>query len=147
MTAGAVSAGGALIAGVTAAGAFASAGSVAEMDWAWGKATGADDKVLMLADADPRLMIPLLIWLVAYISLMRWTIRRAGPAATASSDATFANYSATNGFFTAAVADIALPKPVSGLVTDGTTANVTLTSTAGLSTGMVLVGPDRKSVV
>ena len=43
--------------------------------------------LLMLADADPRLMIPLLIWLVAYIALMRWTIRRAGPAATASSDA------------------------------------------------------------
>jgi ATP-binding cassette, subfamily B, multidrug efflux pump len=43
--------------------------------------------LLMLADADPRLMIPLLIWLVGYIALMRWTIRRAGPAATASSDA------------------------------------------------------------
>ncbi len=43
--------------------------------------------LIMLADADPRLMIPLLIWLVAYIGLMRWTIRRAGPAATASSDA------------------------------------------------------------
>ncbi|MFO1201877.1 MAG: ABC transporter ATP-binding protein [Tabrizicola sp.] len=43
--------------------------------------------LLMLADADPRLMIPLLLWLVGYIALMRWTIRRAGPAATASSEA------------------------------------------------------------
>lgn len=43
--------------------------------------------LLMLAEADPRLMVPLLLWLVAYVALMRWTIRRAGPAATASSDA------------------------------------------------------------
>lgn len=43
--------------------------------------------LLMLADADPRLMVPLLLWLVGYLALMRWTIRRAGPAATASSDA------------------------------------------------------------
>ncbi len=35
--------------------------------------------LLMLAEADPRLMIPLLLWLVAYLALMRWTIRRAGP--------------------------------------------------------------------
>lgn len=43
--------------------------------------------LLMLAEADPRLMVPLLLWLVAYVALMRWTIRRAGPAATASSEA------------------------------------------------------------
>jgi ATP-binding cassette subfamily B multidrug efflux pump len=43
--------------------------------------------LLMLADADPRLMMPLLVWFAGYPALMRWTIRRAGPAATASSDA------------------------------------------------------------
>jgi len=43
--------------------------------------------LLMLADADPRLMVPLMLWLVGYLALMRWTIRRAGPAATASSEA------------------------------------------------------------
>jgi ATP-binding cassette, subfamily B, multidrug efflux pump len=43
--------------------------------------------LLMLADADPRLMIPLILWLMGYFALMRWTIRRAGPAATASSEA------------------------------------------------------------
>ena len=43
--------------------------------------------LLMLAEADPRLMIPLLLWFAGYLLLMRWTIRRAGPAATASSDA------------------------------------------------------------
>jgi ATP-binding cassette, subfamily B, multidrug efflux pump len=43
--------------------------------------------LLMLADADPRLMIPLLIWVVGYLLLMRWTIRRAGPASEASSAA------------------------------------------------------------
>ena len=43
--------------------------------------------LLMLADADPRLMVPLILWLIGYLALMRWTIRRAGPAATASSEA------------------------------------------------------------
>ena len=43
--------------------------------------------VILFADADPRLLIPLLIWVILYAALMRWTIRRAGPAATASSDA------------------------------------------------------------
>jgi ATP-binding cassette, subfamily B, multidrug efflux pump len=43
--------------------------------------------LLMLAGSDPRLMIPLLLWLAAYLALMRWTIRRAGPASTASSEA------------------------------------------------------------
>ncbi|MGA0539836.1 ABC transporter ATP-binding protein [Neotabrizicola sp. VNH66] len=42
---------------------------------------------LMLAEADPRLLVPLLVWLVLYLWLVRWTIRRAGPAAKASSDA------------------------------------------------------------
>ena len=43
--------------------------------------------LLMLADADPRLMVPLILWLIGYLALMRWTIHRAGPAATASSEA------------------------------------------------------------
>ncbi len=43
--------------------------------------------LVMLAEADPRLMIPLLLWFAGYVLLMHWTIRRAGPAATASSDA------------------------------------------------------------
>ena len=42
---------------------------------------------LMLFDADPRLMVPLILWAVGYASLMRWTIRRAGPASTAASEA------------------------------------------------------------
>ncbi|MEI4471871.1 ABC transporter ATP-binding protein [Frigidibacter sp. MR17.24] len=43
--------------------------------------------LLMLAGTDARLMIPVILWLCAYLALMRWTIRRAGPAAKASSDA------------------------------------------------------------
>ncbi|MFM2354607.1 MAG: hypothetical protein RLZZ528_343, partial [Pseudomonadota bacterium] len=43
--------------------------------------------VALLASADPRLVIPLAIWITLYLALMRWTIRRAGPAAKASSDA------------------------------------------------------------
>jgi ATP-binding cassette subfamily B multidrug efflux pump len=42
---------------------------------------------ILFAGADPLLLIPLFIWVVLYGALMRWTIRRAGPAATASSDA------------------------------------------------------------
>jgi ATP-binding cassette subfamily B multidrug efflux pump len=42
---------------------------------------------IMLAGADPRLLLPLAGWIVAYLALMRWTIRRAGPAAHASSEA------------------------------------------------------------
>jgi ATP-binding cassette subfamily B multidrug efflux pump len=42
---------------------------------------------IMLADADPRLLLPLVIWFVLYAALVRWTLRRAGPAAKASSDA------------------------------------------------------------
>jgi ATP-binding cassette subfamily B multidrug efflux pump len=41
----------------------------------------------MLGDADPRLVAPLLVWIVFYIALVRWTVRRAGPAAMAASDA------------------------------------------------------------
>ncbi len=43
--------------------------------------------LLMLFEADPRLMVPLLLWVFGYLALMRWTIRRAGPASTASSEA------------------------------------------------------------
>ncbi|MDO9639251.1 MAG: ABC transporter ATP-binding protein [Pseudotabrizicola sp.] len=42
---------------------------------------------IMLAGADMRLLVPLVIWFVLYAALVRWTIRRAGPAAKASSDA------------------------------------------------------------
>ena len=41
----------------------------------------------LLSGFDPRLTVPLLIWVVGYLFLLRWTIRRAGPAAQASSDA------------------------------------------------------------
>ena len=41
----------------------------------------------VLADADPRLMLPLLVWFALYALLVRWTIRNAGPAAKASSEA------------------------------------------------------------
>jgi ATP-binding cassette subfamily B multidrug efflux pump len=43
--------------------------------------------VIVLADADPRLAVPLLIWLGLYGLLVRWTVRRVGPASTASADA------------------------------------------------------------
>ncbi len=42
---------------------------------------------IMLADADPRLVLPLVIWLVLYAALVKWTVERAGPASKASSDA------------------------------------------------------------
>ncbi len=42
---------------------------------------------ILLAEADLRLLVPLVIWFVAYAALVRWTVRRAGPAAKASSDA------------------------------------------------------------
>jgi ATP-binding cassette, subfamily B, multidrug efflux pump len=41
----------------------------------------------MLAEADLRLLIPLLVWLALYLLLMRWTLRRIGPASQAASDA------------------------------------------------------------
>ena len=42
---------------------------------------------ILLADADPRLAIPLLIWFVLYAALVRWTIVNVGPASKAASDA------------------------------------------------------------
>ncbi|MBO9446037.1 ABC transporter ATP-binding protein [Ruegeria sp. R14_0] len=42
--------------------------------------------VLLMA-ADPRLLLPLLIWLVLYALLVRWTVARVGPASQAASDA------------------------------------------------------------
>ena len=42
---------------------------------------------IMLAEADPRLLLPMLVWLALYAALVRWTLGRAGPAAKASSDA------------------------------------------------------------
>ncbi|WP_099825335.1 ABC transporter ATP-binding protein [Oceaniglobus indicus] len=42
---------------------------------------------ILLTDADPRLLIPLAGWLLLYGILMRWTIRRVGPASQAASDA------------------------------------------------------------
>ncbi len=41
----------------------------------------------MLAEADLRLLVPLLVWLTGYLLLMRWTLRRIGPASKAASDA------------------------------------------------------------
>ncbi len=43
--------------------------------------------VILLSDADPRLMVPLLIWIGLYAALVQWTIARIGPASKASSDA------------------------------------------------------------
>ncbi|SLN33779.1 ABC transporter ATP-binding protein [Pseudooctadecabacter jejudonensis] len=42
---------------------------------------------VLLMGADPRLLIPLLVWFVLYAALVRWTVKRVGPAAQASSDA------------------------------------------------------------
>ena len=42
---------------------------------------------VLLWDADPQLAVPLAIWLVLYGLLVRWTIRRIGPASKASADA------------------------------------------------------------
>ena len=42
---------------------------------------------IMLAGADVRLLVPLVVWFTLYLLLIRWTLRRAGPAATASADA------------------------------------------------------------
>ncbi len=41
----------------------------------------------VLGEADLRLILPLAIWFVLYAMLVRWTLRRAGPASKASSDA------------------------------------------------------------
>ncbi len=42
---------------------------------------------IMLAGADPRLVLPLIVWFVLYSLLVQWTVKRAGPASKASSDA------------------------------------------------------------
>lgn len=42
---------------------------------------------LLLSDADPRLMLPLLVWFALYMLLVRWTMQRVGPASKAASDA------------------------------------------------------------
>ena len=42
---------------------------------------------LLLSDADPRLMLPLLVWFGLYMLLVRWTMQRVGPASKAASDA------------------------------------------------------------
>ncbi|MFK7751976.1 MAG: ABC transporter ATP-binding protein [Sedimentitalea sp.] len=42
---------------------------------------------ILLTAADPRLMLPLAIWLLFYGLLIRWTVARVGPASQAASDA------------------------------------------------------------
>lgn len=43
--------------------------------------------LIILGDADPRLALPLMVWLVLYGLLVGWTIKRVGPASKAASDA------------------------------------------------------------
>ena len=40
----------------------------------------------LLAQADPRLVVPLLAWLIPYLLLLRWMIKRVGPASEAASN-------------------------------------------------------------
>ncbi len=42
---------------------------------------------VLLAGADPRLVLPMLVWFVLYAVLMRWTLTRIAPASKAASDA------------------------------------------------------------
>ena len=42
---------------------------------------------ILLSNSDPRLAVPLILWLVSYGVLVRWTVRRVGPASKAASDA------------------------------------------------------------
>jgi len=42
---------------------------------------------ILLYAADARLLIPLLIWFAFYAALVRWTVKRVGPASQAASDA------------------------------------------------------------
>ena len=42
---------------------------------------------IMLAQADTRLLAPLVFWFLGYVALMRWTVRRAGPTSHAASEA------------------------------------------------------------
>ncbi len=42
---------------------------------------------ILLSSADPRLLLPMLFWLVPYLFLLRWVIRRIAPASKSASDA------------------------------------------------------------
>ncbi len=42
---------------------------------------------ILLGDADMRLLVPMLVWLVPYIFLLNWVIRKIGPASQAFADA------------------------------------------------------------
>jgi len=42
---------------------------------------------ILLTSADPRLLLPLVIWFALYLTLSRWALRRIGPASQAASDA------------------------------------------------------------
>jgi len=42
---------------------------------------------VLLMVADPRLLLPLLIWFAFYAALIHWTVQRVGPASKAASDA------------------------------------------------------------
>ena len=42
---------------------------------------------VLLWSADPRLLIPLLFWFALYAVLIKWTVKRVGPASQAASDA------------------------------------------------------------
>lgn len=43
--------------------------------------------VFLLGQADIRLVIPLLLWLIPYLFLLRWVVKRIGPASEAASNA------------------------------------------------------------
>ena len=42
---------------------------------------------ILLTNADPRLLLPMLVWFALYMGLVRWTVARVGPASKAASDA------------------------------------------------------------
>lgn len=42
---------------------------------------------ILLGDADPRLILPMLAWFIPYMILLRWVIKRIAPASQAASDA------------------------------------------------------------
>ena len=42
---------------------------------------------VLMGQADVRLLVPLLLWIVPYIFLLRWVVRRIGPASEAASNA------------------------------------------------------------
>ncbi len=42
---------------------------------------------ILLSTSDPRLLVPLVFWLVLYAALIAWTTKRVGPASKAASDA------------------------------------------------------------